>query len=110
MQEREVLHYLSEIARLLRTGGEMYATFFLLNDEANRLISQGHSSQKFVSFDGDRIKVISLAIPDAAIGYDETVIVNAVRGAGLEVAEIRRGSWCGRTGFDYQDVLFARKQ
>lgn len=110
MLEAEVRHYVSEIARLLKPGGHVYATAFLLNEEAERLIAAGRSSQAFKPFDGHNVKIVSREMPEAAVGYDEPIMVDAMRSQGLQIEAIKYGQWCGRSKyFDYQDVIFAKR-
>jgi SAM-dependent methyltransferase len=110
MLEPEVRRYLDEIARVLKPGGDVYVTYFLLNKEANRLLTEGRGTQAMKPIDGERVKVIDYSMPEAAVGLDETMIVAAMESKGLLVRELRYGSWCGRSSFfDYQDVIFATR-
>lgn len=110
MMEREVMHYLDEIARLLKPGGGVYATFFLLDDIANHCIQAGRSHQAMKPFDGERVMVVNRDIPEDAVAFSEPVIVEAMASRGLRIEALHHGSWCGRPhGFDYQDVIFAKR-
>jgi SAM-dependent methyltransferase len=74
MLEPEVMHYLREIARLMRDGGAVYATFFLLDAEANGLMTSGRAHRYFQPFDGERVKVHAHHIPELAVAYAEPII------------------------------------
>lgn len=109
--EPEAKHYIKEIARLLKPGGAVYATFFLLNDETNRLIREGKALQPMTPFGGEGVKVGQPHAPEAAIAFAERLVRDWLSGAGLEVSALLYGSWSGRAGcFDYQDVVFAVKR
>lgn len=110
MLESEVARYIGEISRVLKQGGQVYATVFLLNKEANSLIAAGKSHQPFKPFPGELIKVVSLEVPEGSIAFDESIISAMLTNNGLTVDAIKYGVWPGRAiGFDYQDVVVARK-
>jgi len=109
MLEKDVLHYFDEIARLLVKGGTMYATFFLLNEVSNRMISEERANPMLYTYDGERVKVAAQHIPELAVGFDEAVIMDSLRVRGLS-ATVSYGAWCGREEFfDYQDVIVGIK-
>lgn len=110
MLEPEVKCYLREIGRLLAPGGQLYATFFLLDPEANRLIAEGRAGQPMKPFDGERVKVVDPRMPESAVAFDEAVVMEALEQSGLQLVAVRHGAWAGRREyFDYQDVVFAAK-
>jgi SAM-dependent methyltransferase len=108
MKPPEIVHYFTEIARLLRTGGRCLTTYFLLNAELTRL--------------NEALRIREL-VPEC--GYFRTTGPEGrdtfsheeawVRGLhdvnGLRVVEpVRYDSWCGRAdGMSSQDVVFATK-
>jgi ubiquinone/menaquinone biosynthesis C-methylase UbiE len=107
MLEPDVMNYLREIARVLKPGGGIYATFFLLNREANDLIAAGRSSHP-MRYSNGHSKVFDSSMPELAVGLDESTILPAMRSFGLTRQDVRYGSWCGRNQyFDYQDVIYA---
>jgi SAM-dependent methyltransferase len=112
MLEPEVTRYVSEIARVLKAGGQVYTTFFLLNEESNRLIAEGRASQNITfPLNGERVKVRDLNVPEYAVGYCEKFISDLFRQNGLAIDATRHGAWPGRPqGFDYQDVVVAHKR
>ena len=110
MLEPEVTHYVAEIARVLKPGGQVYTTLFLLNEESNRLIAEGRASQILLPLNGERVKVVNYAVPEASVGYSEDFISEFFQSTGLHIDAVRHGTWPGRAqGFDYQDVVVAHK-
>lgn len=106
----EVRRYLSECARVLRAGGTLFATFFLLNDESVAGIDRG-LSRVDLRHDLGECRVAYLHSPPAAVGYQETLVRRYLAERGLALMEpIHYGSWCGRHEFlSFQDIAIAIK-
>ena len=101
-------HYQREVARVLRPGGRMFATFFLLNDESRRLLESGRSTLALDTvLDGCRVH--DRCLPEFAVGHDEERVRRHLEACGLHIQEpVRPGSWCGRSSFvSYQDIVIA---
>jgi SAM-dependent methyltransferase len=98
--------YLAEAARVLRPGGRLFATFFLLNAESRRLVAAGKSRMDF-RHELEGCATTDAAAPEAAVAYDERRLVELAAGSGLEVRRpIWYGAWCGRDAFrSFQDIL-----
>jgi SAM-dependent methyltransferase len=103
-------NYLSEIRRMLKPGGRCLISYFLLNEESERLMAEGKSKYAFVHPLG-RCKVVDPANPEAAIAYQEQDILDAYQDRSLEIeGGINYGSWCGRKDFlSFQDLVIATK-
>lgn len=104
-------NYLSELARVLKTGGQCLLTFFLLNDSTERFIKAGKSAFHFPHRWGP-CGVQSLETPENVVGYDEAVVQQLFSANGLAIRQpISYGYWTGRTGTtNSQDVVIARKE
>lgn len=111
-------HYLSEIARVLKTGGRCLITVFLLNEESlslmtiasNNLVEAGY--QLTFKYNYGYYAVNDANIPEGAVAYDENFIQNLYKKFRLSILQpIHYGSWCGRqlasTG---QDLIVAVKE
>jgi ubiquinone/menaquinone biosynthesis C-methylase UbiE len=110
MLPKDLEHYLSEIARVTKTGGRCLVTFFLLNAESLQLVADHQSSQDFRHvLDGYR--TTHPHMPEAAIAYPETWVRDVFRRHSFSIQEpIHPGSWCGRKRYlSYQDIVLARK-
>lgn len=104
-------NYLSEIARVLKSGGRCLITIFLLNSESLKLIDSNLSRFNF-QHELDRVsRVINPHIPEEAIAYQEDFILDLYAKYGLQIMPpIRYGKWCGRTEFfSGQDIIIAGK-
>lgn len=109
MLTKEMEHYLSEIFRTLRPNGKCLVTYFLLNDEANRLIGDGLSSLDIrIPLDGCRVQ--DAGVPELAVAYEEKYIRTLLAQTGFGLQSVQYGSWCGRTAhLSYQDMLVVTK-
>jgi SAM-dependent methyltransferase len=105
MLKAEVVNYLKQTRRVLREDGRCFATFFILDDEAEALIRDGRSSIDIRHQMPDGTRVQQPKLPEAAVAYREADLREMVKEAGFEIAQLHRGQWPGRERFlTYQDV------
>lgn len=105
----EASNYLAQIERVLKPGGRCLMTWFLRNDEAERLICEGRAEIPF-AHEYEQCLVIDPAIPEAALAYPQLWVTASYASAGLSSVEVHLGSWCGRERFlSGQDVIVATK-
>ena len=104
-------NYLSEIARVLKTGGTCFITYFLLNQESLTEIILNQSKFKF-RFQIDNGLTVDKNIPERAIGFYEDVIRDKYKKLNLKINEpILYGAWCGRKNpVSGQDIILATKK
>ncbi|HVE68808.1 MAG TPA: class I SAM-dependent methyltransferase [Solirubrobacteraceae bacterium] len=105
----ETDRYLSELARVLRPGGRLLATFFLLDDAARE--AQARRATE-IAFPHEHwpASFADAALPESAVAYDEAWVRERMEAHGLTPGEPLRGSWSGRpaeTGF--QDAIVATR-
>ncbi len=111
MHLQDIHQYLTEIYRVLRTGGRCLLTCFLMTDETKKLIEEKKSTQELIHPLNEHSYVHSLENPEASIGHDEQAMREVITKAGFEIKKILRGSWCGRKKFiSYQDILILSKE
>lgn len=104
MLPEDVAHYLSEISRVLKTGGRSLATYFLFNKKSGYL-NNIRGTLNFI-YDRNIYRTISDEIPEAAISFDEEYIASLYRDAGLSIAgPIEYGAQTGR-----QDIIIAQRR
>ena len=100
--------YLAETARVLKPGGRLLATFFLLDADARRRQREGTAAIGFRQEHWPAV-VADPDEPEAAVGYDEAWVRDRLADHGLHLREpVRRGTWSGRPdGAGFQDVIVA---
>jgi SAM-dependent methyltransferase len=105
----DVAHYLSEIHRVMAPG-RCLISYFLLNEESQRLVAAGASTLDFKSVD-EKYASISLEMPEYAIALEEGFVTSLYHELGMEIVRVDYGSWCGREKFlSYQDLVLAVKK
>ena len=110
MFRADMENYAGEIQRVLKKGGTCFITMFLLNEESQKLIQEGRSSQSFIHpLDG--CVTADTKNPESAVAFQESSVRNLASRLGLFTREpIHFGSWCGRREFlSYQDIVIATK-
>lgn len=109
----DAFHYLDEISRMLKAGGRLFSSWFLLNAESVRLINEKKSSIAFnFSYNKDpNILIADPTFPEDAIAYSEALIRERFTANHLRLDEkTYYGKWCNRVDFiSFQDILVATK-
>ena len=104
----DIENYLKEISRILRPGGRLLATYFLLDEATHERLRKIESRFRYPYASG---LVIDRSIPEASIAYEEDKIRALHEQYGLHIQEpIRYGNWSGRKEFlSSQDIVLAVK-
>ena len=109
----DAANYLNEIGRMLKPGGRLFGTWFLLDDYARAAASRGDAAMpiNLPWKDRDDVWVMNRKNPEDAIAFDVELVRQMHAEAGLEFAEEPRlGAWSGRTPhLSFQDILLAKK-
>jgi SAM-dependent methyltransferase len=110
MLPADVEQYMAEIARVLKPGGRMLASFYLLNEESLRLQENRSSRIRFRREQGP-CRVSRADVPEAVVAYREDFVLDVLARSGLVLEQpVHYGSWPGREQFlSSQDVVRARK-
>ena len=105
-----VERYVAEIGRLLKPGGRVMGTWFLLNTESETPLDAGRSNLSLRhTYQGARVE--NASAPEDAIAFPEPYVRDLFAKASTPVHEpIHYGSWSGRPGgVSFQDILVAEK-
>jgi pimeloyl-ACP methyl ester carboxylesterase/SAM-dependent methyltransferase len=107
----EARHYLIEIGRVLRPGGTLCFSLFLLDTEARRAIEEGKSDHRFPVARGDEW-IEDPEQPLLAVALAPEWLASALGAAGLEpLRPVAPGAWRGvENAISYQDTLIARRR
>jgi SAM-dependent methyltransferase len=116
MEPNGVRRYLAEAHRVLRPGAELVCTFFLVDDEIERLLGGGRPAfsldHRLADAEGAPYLAADPRVPEFCVGIYEPQLIAAATGAGFEPVRIERGWWSGREvrpGSPYQDIVTLRK-
>ncbi len=97
--ENEVIHYMKEIARVLKPSGLAYATFFLYSDEtvsAARRTDRTPFKLRFEHPYGEGCYINDAAYPTGAVAYTDAAMQKMIRQAGLRLERpYLKGWWSG---------------
>lgn len=100
--------YLAELKKLLKPGGKICISCFLINESSRDLLQQGKSAIPF-GHDVHEDKAIYFAEsvePLTAVGFQEKNLTAMALENGLDASIIYYGQWCGRSRrHSYQDLL-----
>jgi len=102
MLDRSIDNYLREVYRVLVPGGRCFITWFLVDEGVtappgfpHRHLNGWMANKEF---------------PEQAIAYDSDWVMVAYADAGLGNGMGYQGTWNGRPGTAYQDIIIAKKE
>jgi SAM-dependent methyltransferase len=110
MVPADLENYLAEIARVMKVGGRCLITYFLRNEETDRLRDAGRTMYEF-RHPRFGCWVQNPAVPEEAICYAEPDVLSLYEKYGFAIdGSIHYGTWAGRpSGVNGQDVIVATK-
>ncbi|MGB4959973.1 MAG: class I SAM-dependent methyltransferase [Saprospiraceae bacterium] len=112
MIDIEVENYLHEVARVLKPGGRFVATFFILDEESERLMSHKKSSFRF-DFDKGNYRLMDDKVRSANVAFELQYLKSVLQQCGLSIVAKLDGSWSGRDQshpLAFQDILVLEKK
>ncbi|WP_102408313.1 class I SAM-dependent methyltransferase [Parabacteroides bouchesdurhonensis] len=105
MMPEDVDNYLGQIARVMKPAGKCLATFFLLNPDIERQMSEGKAKFNFCHrYEG--YSLMDEKVKEANIAFDESYLSAMLDKHGLKTEAIHHGGWSGTetAPLDFQDV------
>jgi ubiquinone/menaquinone biosynthesis C-methylase UbiE len=118
MFEKDIVHYLKEFNRVLRSDGLVLASFFVADDKALKFVhttSGGKKHRHQLSFEfskGIGCYINDKDHPEGAVAYTPQKIKSMLRkaGLGLHGRHVHRGVWSGiQDASNGQDILVLEK-
>ena len=107
MRDDEVENYLGEAARCLKPGGQVLASWYLL-DEVSTSVAKPHIDFAYKLGENSRTSLKST--PEAAIAFEFDFVKRLYQKAGLEIVAIEFGTWARPDSeFMLQDLIVAKK-
>lgn len=122
LQPAESVRYLTEAARVIKPGGKILATFFLLDAVARQFIAEQKATMYFPHQVGPNCWVADQEVPEAAVCYDAEFIFKLFDDCGFDIKRgdgsfdveggIFWGTWSSRTikWGGYQDAVIATRR
>lgn len=106
---RATENYLREIERTLSRRGRLFASFYMLDELGRRAAESGATHPAFLA-PMEHGLLHDAAVPEAGVAYDAGWLLATVSSAGFEVASVQPGTWKGREGPYYQDLVVATRR
>jgi len=107
----DVENYLEQIHRVLKPGGSCFATFFLINGEAKKLMKQ--KGNFMFNTQLDHHYLFHARVKEANVAYDEDYLIKKmISSRGFKMEQVHYGFWPGRPKSDlsnFQDICIFRK-
>jgi SAM-dependent methyltransferase len=110
MLPADVEHYFAEITRVLKPGGRMLATYFLLNEDSLGLMEQGAGGLRF-DHDFGNYRIRNPDIPEGTLAYREEYVLGLYERFGLRLSRpVEYSGWAAKQERPWgQDVIVAEK-
>jgi SAM-dependent methyltransferase len=111
MLPKEIITYLAELHRVLKPGGRLFATFFLIDETASERIAHGQSGIAFEN-EWEYGRTEKENTPEFAIAYNISWVFEEYSASGFSVFKpVHFGEWSGRDDhLSYQDIVIASKK
>jgi SAM-dependent methyltransferase len=110
MLPQETANYFAQARRVLKTGGYLVATFYILDAESITMMDR-NPGFKFPYQYGEHA-LMDRDVQSANLAYRREFIERLIKESGFRIETEVKGSWCGRKNTPYiafQDILVLRK-
>jgi len=92
----------------LTRPGQIFASFFLLNDSTQEAIDSGKAHRKFATAYGNA-RIDNPTVPEGAVAYYEADVLERFSRSGFSDVEIHYGKWRGKiNSWVWQDIIVAK--
>lgn len=99
---------LSFLSSQLSRPGQIFTSWFLLNDATQEAIDSGKAHRKFVTSYGNA-RIDNPKVPEGAVAYYENDVLERFARAGFSDVEIQYGKWRGNIdSWVWQDIIVAK--
>jgi SAM-dependent methyltransferase len=111
LNTEDVLAYLPEIRRVLKPGGRLWATWFVVDAGMDDAVLDGRSKVPLGWTDGSGAYYTDANRNTLAVAFREPLIRAMHAMNKLRITYLQRGEWCERAKIDggFQDVIVAEK-
>jgi len=111
-EPKSTQHLIKETARLLKPGGRLFITTFLLTKDAlRRIAGKREQKNRAFSYDSDlQCYVTSKTHENPLYGYDDATFTGFLANSGLSVQHTIYGFWSGQKGVFSEDIVVGVKQ
>ena len=111
MAALEIAHYLKEINRVLKPGGECLFTCFVYDDALEEKVSQRDHFN--FPYKGEGFRLMDQKVTAANIALQHSYLEQIVKMAGLEIKTVVPGHWRDKSMKDtiseFQDIVLVKK-
>lgn len=111
MLPEDISQYLAQTRRVLKPGGKMLATFFLINEDSQKAIREKNHPFPYVRTAAGYY-ICNSKIHEDVVAQDERWILQQLRENGFSAPPaVYYGSWARRSGFlSFQDMMIVTKE
>jgi len=105
--------YLAEIHRVLKPGGRLWATWFIVDQSMEQTILEAGNSRVPLGWTGgDGVYYTNAERNTLAVAFRESLVRAMHAESRLQITSMPRGEWCAREKVDggFQDLVVAMKQ
>ena len=99
-------HYLQQMRRVLKPGGRVFASFFLVDEGSRGVVEAGTTYPRFTERH-DWGWLHNPAVPEDGVAFEKDWLLPLFEKSGLRVRSVHPGSWRGPSAPYYQDVIVA---